>query len=96
MSSSVELVPIGDCALVLGNKAVPWYWGTRLCLGTGKQGCALNVQRLASHPLATTTQAILDGYKAKLGEIHCRHFDEQGACPFGTSCFYRCEWEIYV
>ena len=33
-------------------------------------------------------QNILSMYQASLSEIRCRHFDE-GACPFGTSCFYR-------
>ncbi|GAX85425.1 hypothetical protein CEUSTIGMA_g12841.t1 [Chlamydomonas eustigma] len=34
--------------------------------------------------------AILAGYKSKLGSIDCRHFAQgSGSCPFGTSCFYR-------
>lgn len=33
---------------------------------------------------------IVDGYKAKLGSIDCRHFNfGEGTCPFGTSCMYR-------
>mmetsp|Transcript_30105 Transcript_30105/g.53835 ORF Transcript_30105/g.53835 Transcript_30105/m.53835 type:complete len:240 (-) Transcript_30105:130-849(-) len=33
---------------------------------------------------------IIDGYKAKLSSIDCRHFNKgNGTCPFGTSCFYR-------
>nr|XP_043609691.1 putative RING-type E3 ubiquitin transferase C3H69 [Erigeron canadensis] len=35
-------------------------------------------------------QEIVDSYKAKLRSIDCRHFDfGNGACPFGTSCFYK-------
>jgi E3 ubiquitin-protein ligase makorin len=35
-------------------------------------------------------EAIISGYKHKLQEIHCRHFNYgEGACPFGTSCMYR-------
>ncbi|KAG0600359.1 hypothetical protein M758_11G027200 [Ceratodon purpureus] len=33
---------------------------------------------------------IVNGYKNKLSEIDCRHFDlGNGVCPFGTSCFYK-------
>mmetsp|Transcript_960 Transcript_960/g.2492 ORF Transcript_960/g.2492 Transcript_960/m.2492 type:complete len:382 (+) Transcript_960:141-1286(+) len=33
---------------------------------------------------------IINGYKAKLSSIDCRHFNRgNGTCPFGTSCFYR-------
>lgn len=35
-------------------------------------------------------QEIVDSYKARLRSIDCRHFDfGNGACPFGTSCFYK-------
>ncbi|KAJ4839481.1 hypothetical protein Tsubulata_030718 [Turnera subulata] len=35
-------------------------------------------------------QQIIDGYKAKLRLIDCKHFDSgNGHCPFGTSCFYK-------
>lgn len=35
-------------------------------------------------------QEIVDTYKAKLKSIDCKHFDfGNGACPFGTSCFYK-------
>ena len=35
-------------------------------------------------------ESIVGGYKAKLGEIDCRHFNYgDGTCPFGTSCMYR-------
>lgn len=33
---------------------------------------------------------IVAGYKAKLGQIDCRHWNfGANTCPFGTSCFYR-------
>ncbi|KAM3358423.1 putative RING-type E3 ubiquitin transferase C3H69 [Capsicum galapagoense] len=33
---------------------------------------------------------ILDGYKAKLRTIDCKHYDfGNGTCPFGNSCFYK-------
>lgn len=39
---------------------------------------------------AEEKQEIVDGYKAKLSEIDCRHFNFGNAtCPFGTSCFYK-------
>ena len=32
---------------------------------------------------------LVEGYKARLGKIPCKHFKEgSGECPFGTSCFY--------
>ncbi|XP_024375821.1 E3 ubiquitin-protein ligase makorin isoform X1 [Physcomitrium patens] len=35
-------------------------------------------------------EEIINGYKNKLGEVDCRHFDYgNGTCPFGTSCFYK-------
>lgn len=35
-------------------------------------------------------ESIVAGYKAKLAEIDCRHFNYgDGSCPFGTSCMYR-------
>lgn len=35
-------------------------------------------------------EAIVAGYRAKLGEIDCKHFAfGEGACPFGSSCMYR-------
>ncbi|KAL3537397.1 hypothetical protein ACH5RR_000763 [Cinchona calisaya] len=35
-------------------------------------------------------QEIVDRYKSKLRSIDCKHFDfGNGACPFGTSCFYK-------
>lgn len=35
-------------------------------------------------------QEIVDSYKSRLRSIDCRHFDfGNGACPFGTSCFYK-------
>jgi E3 ubiquitin-protein ligase makorin len=35
-------------------------------------------------------EAIIVGYRTKLQEIDCRHFNYgEGACPFGTSCMYR-------
>lgn len=35
-------------------------------------------------------EAIISGYKTKLKEIDCRHFNYgEGACPFGTSCMYK-------
>lgn len=34
-------------------------------------------------------QKIIDGYKKKLGEIHCKYYSSgDGVCPFGGSCFY--------
>jgi E3 ubiquitin-protein ligase makorin len=34
--------------------------------------------------------AIRAGYRARLGEIDCKHFAlGEGTCPFGTSCMYR-------
>eukprot|EP00123_Amoebidium_parasiticum_P009999 comp19830_c0_seq1/m.23862 comp19830_c0_seq1/g.23862 ORF comp19830_c0_seq1/g.23862 comp19830_c0_seq1/m.23862 type:complete len:278 (-) comp19830_c0_seq1:96-929(-) len=34
--------------------------------------------------------AIIDGYKAHLGTVDCKHFRQgEGECPFGSSCFYR-------
>eukprot|EP00850_Spirogloea_muscicola_P019666 SM000196S05358 [mRNA] locus=s196:10279:14289:- [translate_table: standard] len=39
---------------------------------------------------AEEKEAIITGYKAKLGGIDCRYFDfGNGNCPFSTSCFYR-------
>ncbi|XP_057978680.1 putative RING-type E3 ubiquitin transferase C3H69 isoform X2 [Malania oleifera] len=38
-------------------------------------------------------QEIVDSYKAKLRSINCKYFDfGNGACPFGTSCFYKHEY----
>jgi len=35
-------------------------------------------------------QEIIEGYKAKLRSIDCKHFDfGKGTCPFGSSCFYK-------
>lgn len=35
-------------------------------------------------------QEIVEGYKAKLRSIDCKHFDfGKGTCPFGSSCFYK-------
>ncbi|KAF8643133.1 hypothetical protein HU200_066950 [Digitaria exilis] len=35
-------------------------------------------------------QGIVEGYKAKLRSIDCKHFDfGKGTCPFGSSCFYK-------
>ncbi|KAK8284753.1 hypothetical protein E1A91_D08G181200v1 [Gossypium mustelinum] len=35
-------------------------------------------------------QRIVDGYKAKLRTINCKHFNfGNGNCPFGNSCFYK-------
>ncbi|CAN6253510.1 unnamed protein product [Urochloa humidicola] len=35
-------------------------------------------------------QEIVEGYKAKLRSIDCKHFDfGKGTCPFGGSCFYK-------
>ncbi|KAL4324886.1 hypothetical protein GQ457_11G019890 [Hibiscus cannabinus] len=35
-------------------------------------------------------QQIVDGYKAKLRSINCKHFNfGNGNCPFGNSCFYK-------
>ena len=35
---------------------------------------------------------IIEGYRTKLGSMDCRYFDfGEGTCPFGTSCFYRCD-----
>ena len=32
---------------------------------------------------------LVDGYRARLARIPCKHFREgSGECPFGTSCFY--------
>ena len=34
--------------------------------------------------------AVIDGYRGKLKAIDCKHFAfGEGACPFGSSCFYR-------
>jgi E3 ubiquitin-protein ligase makorin len=34
-------------------------------------------------------QALLGAYKARLGGVPCRHFDQgRGSCPFGSSCFF--------
>ena len=39
---------------------------------------------------AEAKAAVVDGYKASLARIDCKWFAQgQGACPFGTSCFYR-------
>jgi E3 ubiquitin-protein ligase makorin len=39
---------------------------------------------------AEEREAIISGYKTKLQEIDCRHFNfGEGSCPFGTSCMYR-------
>ncbi len=39
---------------------------------------------------AEERESIISGYKTKLQEIDCRHFNfGEGACPFGTSCMYR-------
>jgi len=39
---------------------------------------------------AEEREAIIMGYRTKLKEIDCRHFNYgEGACPFGTSCMYR-------
>ncbi|XP_039046259.1 putative RING-type E3 ubiquitin transferase C3H69 [Hibiscus syriacus] len=35
-------------------------------------------------------QRIVEGYKAKLRSINCKHFNfGNGNCPFGNSCFYK-------
>ncbi|KAJ7571032.1 hypothetical protein O6H91_01G146100 [Diphasiastrum complanatum] len=35
-------------------------------------------------------EEIVKGYKHKLSEIDCKHFDfGNGSCPFGSSCFYK-------
>ncbi|KAI5074816.1 hypothetical protein GOP47_0010777 [Adiantum capillus-veneris] len=35
-------------------------------------------------------QEIIDGYKARVRDIDCKHFDfGNGRCQFGTSCFYK-------
>jgi len=40
---------------------------------------------------AEEKERITEGYRAKLGQIDCKWFDQgEGSCPFGTSCFYRC------
>jgi E3 ubiquitin-protein ligase makorin len=37
---------------------------------------------------------IIQGYQGALAGKHCRHFDfGRGECPFGTSCFYRHEYD---
>ncbi|AQK74277.1 E3 ubiquitin-protein ligase makorin [Zea mays] len=41
-------------------------------------------------------QEIVEGYKAKLRSIDCKHFDfGKGTCPFGSSCFYKVHSTVF-
>ncbi|ETO27771.1 hypothetical protein RFI_09361 [Reticulomyxa filosa] len=43
--------------------------------------------RLISDP--TRKQQLIQKYKQSLAQIPCKHFQNRGECPFGTSCFYK-------
>jgi E3 ubiquitin-protein ligase makorin len=46
------------------------------------------------HCVQEEKEAVISEYKARLAAVPCRHFDQgRGTCPFGTSCFYKHEYE---
>lgn len=78
--------------------------GAPVAFSSARMACAeawhaqSRAARLPSHGRLCLVQEhkaqIIQGYQSALATRHCRHFDfGRGECPFGTSCFYRHEFE---